>query len=63
MSVCLFANSFETNERIFTKIAQMIDNMSGGAQKNFGDLMSTIKVTRVQKVSKGYKQHLPIFAY
>ena len=52
VSVCLSANSSETNERIFTKISQMIDNISGGAQKNFGDHMSKIKVTRGQKVNK-----------
>ena len=52
VSICLSANSSETNERIFTKISQMIDNISGGAQKNFGDHMSKIKVTRGQKVNK-----------
>ena len=53
MSVCVSANSSETNERIYFKITQMIDNMSGGAQKNFGDLMSKIKVIKGQKVNKG----------
>ena len=52
MSVCLFANSSETKERIFTKISQMIDNISGGAQKNFGDDMFKIKATRGQKVNQ-----------
>ena len=52
MSVCVFANSSETNERIFTKISQMIDNISGGAQKNFGDDMFKIKATRGQKVNQ-----------
>ena len=60
MCVCLFANSSETNERIFFKITQMIDNMSGGAQKNFGDLMSKIKVSRGQKVNKGWQSVTPL---
>ena len=60
--VCVFANSSETNERIFTKITQMIDNMSGGAQKNFGVLMSKIKVTRGQKVNKGCTTGIALIA-
>ena len=63
MSVCVSANSSETNERIYFKITQMIDNMSGGAQKIFGDVMSKSKATRGQKVNKGYKQHLSTLAY
>ena len=51
--VCMSANSSETNEHTSSNITQMIDNMPGGAQKNFGDLMSKIKVTRDQKVNKG----------
>ena len=53
MSVSVAANISETNEWIFTKITQMIDNMSGGAQKNFGDLMFKMKVTKGQKINKG----------
>ena len=63
MSVCAFTNSSETNKRIFSKITQMIDNISGVARKNFGHLMPKFKVTRGQKVNKDYKQHLSTFAY
>ena len=56
VSVCVFANSSETNERTYAKFAQMMENISGSAQKNFGDLMSKIKVTRGQKVTiLGYR--------
>ena len=63
MYVCMSVNSSETNKRIFTKITQIIDNMLGDAQNNFGGLMSKIKVSRGQKVNKGYKQRLSTFAY
>ena len=50
--VCVSTYLSKTNERIFIKISQMIDNIPGGAQKNFGDHMSKIKVTRGQKVNQ-----------
>ena len=34
----------------------MIDDVSGSAQKYFGDLTFKIKVTRGQKVNKGYNR-------
>ena len=51
--VCLSANFSETNERIFSKITHLIDDMSGCAQQDFGALVFKIKVTRGQKVNKG----------
>ena len=53
MSVCLSVRELpETDKRIYSKFTPMMDNISGGAQKNFGDHMSKIKVTRGQKVNK-----------
>ena len=54
--VCVSANSSETNERTYAKFSEMIETISGSAEKNFGDLMSKIKVTRGQKVTiLGYR--------
>ena len=50
--VCHFAYSSETNERIYTKFAQIIDYVSGSAQKFFSDVISKTEVTRGQKVIK-----------
>ena len=38
----------------------MVDDVSGGGQKNFGDLTFKIKVTRGQKVSKGSQSVTPL---
>ena len=57
LSIYLCANSSQTNGRNYFKIAPMIDDVSGSAQKNFGDLTFKIKVTRGQKVNKGYNGH------
>ena len=57
VSVCARTLS-ETNERIYAKFTLVIDDMSGVAQKNVGDLMSKIKVTGSQKVNNRYNGRL-----
>ena len=62
MSVCLSANSSETNKPIYSKFIPMMYNIPGGAQKNFGDHMSKIKVPRGQKVNKGCTAGIALIA-
>ena len=52
----LWPYSSQTNGRNYFKFAPMIDDVSGSAQENFSDLTSKLKVTRGQKVNKGYNR-------
>ena len=56
LCVCVLPYSSKTNGRNYFIFAPMIDCVSGGAQKNFGDLTFKIKVTRGQEVNNGKKR-------